>query len=207
MTKPTQEQREIKAEDMIKVIGFDLDDTLWDVMPVIKSAEKKLRNWVLSRIPEISYGLPEIKQAREKILFNDPQIGFQFTKMRKAILKEIFESHLKDPKLAEKLSQEGIDIFLKARSQVKLFPGVERTLETLANQYELGVITNGNADIRSMKISKSKWTDSDIRLLKELYGEKSVEEIASQLGKSTSAIYSKVHYLRKRGWSFNSTRR
>ena len=54
MTKPTQEQGEIKAEDMIKVIGFDLDDTLWDVMPVIKSAEKKLSNWVLSRIPEIS---------------------------------------------------------------------------------------------------------------------------------------------------------
>ena len=58
-----------------------------------------------------------------------------------------------------------------------------------------------------MKISKSKWTDSDIRLLKELYGEKSVEEIALQLGKSTSAIYSKVHYLRKRGWAFDSTRR
>ena len=154
MTKPTQEQGKIKAEDMIKVIGFDLDDTLWDVMPVIKSAEKKLSDWVLSRIPEISYGLAEIKQAREKILFKDPEIGFQFTKMRKAILKEIFESHLKDPKLAEKLSQEGIEIFLKARSQVELFPGVEQTLETLANQYELGVITNGNADIRSMKISK-----------------------------------------------------
>ena len=74
--------------------------------------------------------------------------------MRKAILKEIFESHLKDPTIAEKLSQEGIEIFIKARSQVQLFPGVERTLETLANQYELGVITNGNADIRSMKISK-----------------------------------------------------
>ena len=74
--------------------------------------------------------------------------------MRKAILKEIFESQLKDPILAEKLSEEGIEIFIKARSQVELFPGVEQTLEALANQYELGVITNGNADIRSMKISK-----------------------------------------------------
>ena len=69
MMKPTQEQGRIKAEEMIKVIGFDLDDTLWDVMPVIKSAEKKLSDWVLSKIPEISYGLAEIKQAREKILF------------------------------------------------------------------------------------------------------------------------------------------
>ena len=154
MTKPTQEQRKKKAEEMIKVIGFDLDDTLWDVMPVIKSAEKKLSDWVLSRIPEITYGVPEIKQARDKILFEDPAMGFQFTKLRKAILKEIFESQLKDPILAEKLSEEGIEIFIKARSQVELFPGVEQTLEALANQYELGVITNGNADIRSMKISK-----------------------------------------------------
>ncbi len=154
MTKPTLEQGEIKADDMIKVIGFDLDDTLWDVRPVIKSAEKKLSTWVLSRIPEITYGVPEIKQARDKILFEDPAMGFQFTKLRKAILKEIFESQLKDPILAEKLSEEGIEIFIKARSQVELFPGVEQTLEALANQYELGVITNGNADIRSMKISK-----------------------------------------------------
>tara|TARA_Y100001972_G_C7422560_1_gene218195 strand:- start:143 stop:319 length:177 start_codon:yes stop_codon:yes gene_type:complete len=58
-----------------------------------------------------------------------------------------------------------------------------------------------------MKISKSKWTDTQIRLLKELYGTKSIEEIAEELDKSTSAIYSKVHYLRKRGWSFDSTRR
>ena len=154
MTKPTQGQGEIEVHNVIKVIGFDLDDTLWDVMPVIKSAEKKLSNWVISRIPEISYGLPEIKRAREKILHEDPEIGFQFTKMRKAILREIFESQLKDAVIAEKLSQEGIEIFIKARSQVDLFPGVERTLETLAKQYALGVITNGNADIRNMKISK-----------------------------------------------------
>jgi hypothetical protein len=58
-----------------------------------------------------------------------------------------------------------------------------------------------------MKESKSKWTDTQIRLLKELYGELSVEEIANKIGKTPSAVYSKVHYLRKRGWSFNSTRR
>ena len=76
MTKPTQEQRKIKAEEMIKVIGFDLDDTLWDVMPVIKSAEKKLSDWVLSKIPEVRYGLAEIKQARDKILLKIQQWVF-----------------------------------------------------------------------------------------------------------------------------------
>ncbi len=37
---------------------------------------------------------------------------------------------------------------------MNLFPGVERALEELAEKYDLGIITNGNADIRNMKISK-----------------------------------------------------
>ena len=37
---------------------------------------------------------------------------------------------------------------------MNLYPGVERTLEELAEKYDLGIITNGNADIRNMKISK-----------------------------------------------------
>ena len=141
---------------MIKVIGFDLDDTLWDVVPVIKSAEKKLSNWVISRLPQVKYGELQIKRARKKILLENPSIGFQFTRMRKAILKEIFEADLKDPVTAEELSQEGVEIFIKARSEVNLYPGVERILKELSQKYVLGIITNGNADIRKMEISDTK---------------------------------------------------
>jgi len=154
MIKLTQGQAELKADSMIKVIGFDLDDTLWDVIPVIRKAEEKLSKWVLSRFPGIRYSVPEIERARRKVLLENPSLGFQFTRMRKAILREIFEAHLKDPLISEKLSQEGVEVFIKARSQVELFPGVERTLEILAKQYNLGVITNGNADINQMEISK-----------------------------------------------------
>ncbi len=139
---------------MIKVIGFDLDDTLWDVIPVIKRAERKLSNWIASGFPKVKYGELEIKRAREKILQEKPEIGFQFTRMRKAILKEIFEPYLKNPSTAEEISQKGVEVFIKARSEVVLFPEVERTLEELATKYELGIITNGNADIKNMKISK-----------------------------------------------------
>ncbi|MFL2505365.1 MAG: HAD family hydrolase [Candidatus Azotimanducaceae bacterium] len=139
---------------MIKVIGFDLDDTLWDVAPVIRNAEKTLSNWIISRFPQVKYGERQIKRARKKILQEDPTIGFQFTRMRKAILKEIFEASLKDSLTAEKLSQEGVEIFIEARSEVDLYPGVEQTLKELAQNYELGIITNGNADITKLRISK-----------------------------------------------------
>ena len=57
------------------------------------------------------------------------------------------------------------------------------------------------------KSKKSRWSEKDIRLLKKLYGELPIEELQGILGKTESAIRSKVHYLRKRGWSFTSTRR
>ena len=48
----------------------------------------------------------------------------------------------------------------------------------------------------------NKWTNKQHDLLKQFYGKLSIEEMSIMLEKSKSAIYSKVHYLRKRGWSF-----
>ena len=36
----------------IKVITFDLDNTLWDVEPVILNAERKMRTWLHDEVPE-----------------------------------------------------------------------------------------------------------------------------------------------------------
>jgi predicted transcriptional regulator len=48
----------------------------------------------------------------------------------------------------------------------------------------------------------NKWTVRQHGLLKRYYGEVTMEELSKKLGKSKSAIYSKVHYLRERGWAF-----
>ena len=62
-------------------------------------------------------------------------------------------------------------------------------------------------NIRMTKSQSSRWSDKDIRLLQKVYGELGIEEISILLGKSHSAIRAKVHYLRKRGWAFDTTRR
>ena len=48
----------------------------------------------------------------------------------------------------------------------------------------------------------NKWTNKQQDLLKQFYGKLSIEEMCAMLEKTPSAVYSKVHYLRKRGWSF-----
>ena len=58
-----------------------------------------------------------------------------------------------------------------------------------------------------MKIINNKWSESDIRLLKKEYGKVSTTALAVRLNKTPTAVYSKVQYLRKRGWTFDSTRR
>ncbi len=53
-----------------------------------------------------------------------------------------------------------------------------------------------------MKNLNKKWTKRQQDLLKRFYGEITIEELSVMLEKTPSAIYSKVHYLRKRGWTF-----
>ncbi len=38
---------------MIKAITFDLDDTLWEVWPVVERAEQLLHDWLAARYPRI----------------------------------------------------------------------------------------------------------------------------------------------------------
>ncbi len=53
----------------------------------------------------------------------------------------------------------------------------------------------------------SRWSEKDINLLKKFYGEITLDEICTLVNKTPSAVTSKVHYLRKRGYTFNTTRR
>ena len=48
----------------------------------------------------------------------------------------------------------------------------------------------------------NKWTDEQVAKLKKFYGNMPVDTLANMLGKTPSSVTSKVHYLRKRGWTF-----
>jgi biotin operon repressor len=51
------------------------------------------------------------------------------------------------------------------------------------------------------------WSHKERNWLKQNYGKVSVQECAEQLNRSEDSIRSQVAYLRKIGWTFNSTRR
>ena len=51
------------------------------------------------------------------------------------------------------------------------------------------------------------WTHEERVWLKSIYGKCTVLECATHLKRTTDAVTTQVKYLRKRGWTFNTTRR
>ncbi|TLX58715.1 HAD family hydrolase [Stutzerimonas nosocomialis] len=138
----------------IRLITFDLDDTLWDVAPVMRSAETTLRNWLTEQAPRLGTFSPEHLWAiRSRLTDADPGLKHRLSELRRRILfHALAEAGYPDDE-AQALAERGFQVFLEARHAVELFPDVHETLERLAGRYMLGVLTNGNADVRRLGLA------------------------------------------------------
>ena len=64
---------------MIKVIAFDLDDTLWAVKPVIIRAEQRLDEWFTLHIPELLFDVTSMRDLRHDLISQEPELGKKIT--------------------------------------------------------------------------------------------------------------------------------
>lgn len=138
----------------IKLITFDLDDTLWDTAPVIVSAEATLRQWLTDHAPNLG-GVPveHLWAIRERVLGLEPSLKHRISALRRRVLFHALEEAGYDHAQANQLADQSFEVFLQARHQLEIFPEVHPTLEALANDYALGVVTNGNADVRRLGLA------------------------------------------------------
>ncbi|MGV8921567.1 MAG: HAD family hydrolase [Pseudomonas sp.] len=135
----------------IKLITFDLDDTLWDTAPVIVSAEAVLRNWLAQNAPELGpVPVEHLWEIRSRLVEADPTFKHRISALRRKVLFHALEDAGYPHEQAQELADESFEVFLHARHQVDIFPEVVPTLEILAKNYTLGVLTNGNADVRRL---------------------------------------------------------
>lgn len=138
----------------IKLITFDLDDTLWDTAPVIASAEVVLRDWLQANAPNLG-GVPveHLYAIRERLVQAEPGLKHRISALRRRVLFQALAEAGYSEKHAQALANEGFEVFLHARHQVEVFPEVQPVLEILRHRYMLGVITNGNADVHRLGLS------------------------------------------------------
>jgi HAD superfamily hydrolase (TIGR01549 family) len=129
----------------VRAIAFDLDNTLWDVEPVLARAEERLCAWLWQHCPRIAASLtPEdMRRARADLAQREPHNAHDVTYLRLAALA----AHARAHGYEERLAHEGFEVFLAARNEVELFADVRPALERLARRYPLASLSNGNADL------------------------------------------------------------
>lgn len=163
----------------IKVISFDLDDTLWPGLPTILRAEKRLFQWMSEHVPEITqqYDLYQLRDKRRALLDETPQLAHDLTQLR----IRSFEQLSIEFGLNQEWMQSAFDVFYDARQQVTLFDDVRPVLDVLVQQFKLASLTNGNADV--VKTGVHHWFDYSLNSI-----------IAGSL-KSEPAIYQQLQAL------------
>ena len=130
---------------MIELITIDLDDTLWDAGPVLRRAEDAQYAWIAAHAPRITerYSIAELQAYRRELAQAEPNLRHDFTALRVVALSQLLMAGGYDPTLAPR----GVQAFLSARSQIELFPEIDRVLRQLALNYRLAALTNGNTDL------------------------------------------------------------
>lgn len=139
----------------IKLITFDLDNTLWESHQVLMRATAKTNAWINEHVPEYS-GLDSDAQdgIRAAIVREQPEITHDVSLYRLAFMKRSFQAAGIEDTRAERLSSEAFDVFMHWRCQVEPYPEAIRLLANLSRSYSLASITNGNSDITQTSIDR-----------------------------------------------------
>ncbi|MCB1841883.1 MAG: HAD-IA family hydrolase [Halioglobus sp.] len=133
---------------MIRVITFDLDNTLWDVEPALLRAEEAQQAWLLQHRPGTVESLDHeaLFEFKKSVWKRHPQLAHHVTQMRIQTLYELQINAGYSERDARAGAQEAFAIFLSERHKVELYAEALGVLEQLAKHYTLGALTNGNAD-------------------------------------------------------------
>lgn len=138
-----------RTDVSIRVITFDLDNTLWDVEPALLRAEEEQHKWLLEHRPGVVERLDHdaLFEFKKSVWKRHPELAHHVTQMRIQTLYELQTNAGYDAAQARSGAEAAFAVFLQERHKVALYEEALSVLELLAQQYTLGALTNGNADI------------------------------------------------------------
>jgi len=134
----------------IKLLSFDLDDTLWPCLPTIMAAEKAHYRWMQQHVPVIClhYTITQLAEKRRALMAANPQWAHDLSRVRMESLRSLSLEFGLDFNWV----QPAFNVFYRARQQVKMFDDVAPALDKLAQHYRLIALTNGNSDMQKTGI-------------------------------------------------------
>ncbi len=136
----------------VRLIAFDLDDTLWPCMPTIIKAEEALYDWLKEYFPLITnrYSMTSLMGLRNDFSLKHPEWQVDLSTMRKEFLAFLAQQ-CRYP--VDEVVDEGFRVFYKWRNTVNYYPDVIPALKILSQSYIIATISNGNADVMQTEAS------------------------------------------------------
>lgn len=139
------------SDTTIRLLCFDLDDTLWSTKQVMIDAEKGVYQLLEELAPILTerYEVMELFQARlgfwKKTMAEEPEMRHQIGTMRRRSMQYILEQNGYIAADAEHISAQAFERFMELRHKPIYFEQAIETLEILRPHYQMAAITNGNA--------------------------------------------------------------
>lgn len=144
-----------KVSSPIRLISFDLDDTLWDVRPALQAAEAAQWQYLERRYPTLALRLissEEMGVIRQQLLNEQPILAHRISQFRSAFIGRLLQSKGVGRVEADDAAEKAFAAFYTERHKVTVYEDAPDVLEKLARSFLLAALTNGNADVMQTQI-------------------------------------------------------
>ncbi len=135
----------------IKVISFDLDDTLWDNSGVIEKCLAELYQFLCQREPVIKkhFTVDSMERITEQLVELNQPVYENMTVLRKAVIKQMLQEVNGDLSLVN----PAFAVFYHWRNQIQIPETTHKVLEHLTQKYTLVATSNGNSNLNKVGLS------------------------------------------------------
>jgi FMN hydrolase / 5-amino-6-(5-phospho-D-ribitylamino)uracil phosphatase len=140
----------------VRAICFDLDNTLWEIEPVLVRAERILADWLQSRYPSMAAACTPagMQRVREVLLAERPDQAHDLTFLRRETLARIAIAVGYPRDTAADIAREAFALWHVARNELEPFAEVVPALDRLRGRYRLATLSNGNADLGRIGLAR-----------------------------------------------------
>jgi len=170
------------AKRRYALITFDLDDTLWDVGPVLARAEQRVEQWMRTHCP----GVPErfdrvaLMELRRQLHRERPELRHRIGALRLEAMRLALVACGHDEAAARRLAAEAFAVFMEGRHDIEPFAAVD------------AVLAGGG---RAPRRAPRGLTDREVEVLVLLARGKSNREIGALLGISPRTAQNHVAHV------------
>lgn len=134
----------------IKLITFDLDNTLWPIEEVMERSEQTTLRYLQQRFPDIAseLTLAALHRIRAGYIADMGYYWKNLSYLRRKMTQQLLTNQGIDATTASAAADDAFDIYIHERNSVNYFPHTLELLTQLGKDYTLGAISNGNTSLK-----------------------------------------------------------